>query len=81
MIRCTILVVNSLVSRIVMEVAERERVDPLELPPLFEAIDTEALAILLEGDDVRVSFTYCGYRITVTSDEQLTIEPSKIQID
>lgn len=81
MIRCTILVVNSLVSRIVMEVAERERVDPLELPPLFEAIDTEALAILLEGDDVRVSFTYCGYRITVTSDEQLTIEPSKIQVD
>lgn len=72
---------NSIVYRIVTAVAEREGTDPEALPPLFYAIDTEALETLLSGEDVRVSFTYCGYRITATSDEQLTIKPHKIHAD
>lgn len=72
---------NSPVYRIVTAVAEREGTDPEILPPLFEAVDTEAVESLLQREDVRVSFTYCGYRVTVTSDEELTSEPSKIHAD
>lgn len=75
------MVVTSIVYRIVTAVAEREETDPKELPPLFTVVDTEALEILLDGEDVRASFPYCGYRITVTSDEELTIEPGRIHAD
>ena len=59
-----------------MAVAEHEDIDPNDLPPLFKAVDTEALETLVDAREVEVSFTYCGYDITVTSDEQLTIRSS-----
>lgn len=80
-IGCFILLVNSIVSRIVMAVAEREGTDPTDLPPLFTAVDTESVETLLDGTDVQISFTYCGYRITVTADEELTVKPRKIHAD
>lgn len=68
---------TTLTVRIVEEVAEREGVDPLDLtPPLHDVIDPEAVASLVSGrsgggtrDDVRVTFTYLGYDITVTGDD------------
>lgn len=66
---------------IVEAVAEREGVDVIELePPLYEAIDTEALETLFAtstaGADASVTFTYCGYSIRVdgTGEIQLSTE-------
>lgn len=63
---------------IVERVAARENVDPLDLPPLQGAIDTDALSALFatpgKGPD-DVTFTYHGYRVTVEGPEQVLTEP------
>lgn len=54
-------------------VAERETVDPVELtPPLYTAIDVDALETLIAhesaragGTGIRVEFSYRGYDIAV----------------
>lgn len=63
-------------TKIITAVADREGVDPTELdPPLYEAIDPDALNTLFgnqQSSDYRVdgwlSFTYAGYDITVAGD-------------
>ncbi|WP_049892821.1 HalOD1 output domain-containing protein, partial [Natronococcus jeotgali] len=52
-------------------VAAIENCTPLDLPPLAEVIDPDALDALLTEDTRtdEVSFKYCGYTVTVTSDE------------
>lgn len=45
--------------------------DPMDLPPLAESIDPDALDALFDRDDIpdrRLTFSYCSYRITVTAD-------------
>lgn len=63
------------IERITEVVADQEGVDPIELPPMYEAVDTAALSAILdrEGDDVTVEFTYCGYRIVAT-DRDVTVD-------
>jgi len=47
-------------------IAAREGCDVLELPPLYDTIDPEALTSLLESDtDLMVCFEYCGYRVLI----------------
>lgn len=65
---------ESITETVIMTVAEAEGVGPLEIPPLEEAIDADALESLFsdtrgaEGDrDVRVEFSYCGYDIAIES--------------
>lgn len=59
-------------SRAVVEmVAATENVDQTDLPPLYEAIDPDALDKLFESrsDDrtpMEVTFTYYGHEVTVT---------------
>lgn len=56
------------IERITRAVADREGVDPTELPPMYEAVDTAALSALLDAEnrsDVTVRFTYCGYEVVV----------------
>jgi len=52
-------------------VAITEICAPIALTPLATAIDPDALDTLLAGTDgtVQISFTYCGYDVTVTADE------------
>ena len=51
---------------IVLEIAERTDVNPLDLPPLYESFDPEALDRLIQGQNsCRVTFTYAGYEVTV----------------
>ncbi|MFP8891083.1 HalOD1 output domain-containing protein [Natrialbaceae archaeon A-CW2] len=65
---------------IVSEVAKREGVPEKELqPPLFEVIDPDALDALFTNESstenmVSVSFDYAGYRITVDSDQTVTVK-------
>lgn len=59
------------VETIVREVAAVEGVDPIELPPIADAVDPDALAVLLSagaGEDVTVEFEYCGHCVVASSD-------------
>lgn len=52
-------------------VATLEDCSPLDLPPLAESADTDALDALLAGggEECLVSFEYCGYDVTARPDE------------
>ncbi|WP_169330930.1 HalOD1 output domain-containing protein [Natronococcus occultus] len=61
---------------VVRAVAELEETDITELEPLYEAIDTNALNVLLDapGTQIEVTFEYGEYLITVTNGGELTVE-------
>lgn len=65
---------------IVDAVSSAEGVGPTDLPPLFEAIDPEALDALFRSDaDVEVTFDYQGYEVTVRDGANVVVrrlEPS-----
>lgn len=58
---------------VVREVASLEGVDPIELDPLFDVLDPEALDTLVREDGdrsrapLRIEFVYHGYDVVVTS--------------
>jgi len=58
---------------IVYRVAELEGTTPLELPPLHETVDPDALDTLLDSEGVTVSFDYYGYYVYMTSDGTIAI--------
>lgn len=65
---------------IVERVAARENVDPLDLPPLHDAVDADALTALFAtpGRRVdRVTFSYHGYDVTVEGPQQVRVEPRR----
>lgn len=48
------------------------------LPPLYEAVDPDALDDLFRPDgrfDGSLSFTYCGHSVTVEHDGTITVVP------
>lgn len=61
---------DSVTQVIVERVAAERGVEPLELPPLYQAIDPEALEALItsssEGQELRLTFSYGGHRVSVT---------------
>ncbi|WP_408958446.1 HalOD1 output domain-containing protein [Natrinema sp. 74] len=66
---------------VVERVAELEDTDPAALtPPLYTAVDPDALDSLCHRPTVgtqrsagRVSFTYCGYEVTVSGDGDVSV--------
>lgn len=55
-------------------VADRADADPADLPPLYDAIDPDALdALFGEGRPGRVSFPYAGYEVTVVGRDRVTV--------
>ena len=65
---------------IVEAVADRKGVDPIELPPLYDVVDTDGLEGIVDGDragSLQVRFTYAGYRVTIESaaEPEITLEP------
>lgn len=65
--------------RVVTLVANRADADPLRLPPLYEAIDPDALDAFVRGvPDGEVRFRYVGYVITVESTGTVHIEGSLV---
>ncbi|MFB6309722.1 MAG: HalOD1 output domain-containing protein [Salinirussus sp.] len=63
---------ESLTESVVKAVARREGVEESELPPLYDAIDTEALDRLFRASGGSVTFEYNGYRISVDHDGEVT---------
>jgi hypothetical protein len=66
------------VASVVEAVAAREDVGPTDLPPLYDAVDPGLLDPLAAAgtDDAyrRLTFEYCGYRITVRSDGGIVLD-------
>ncbi len=61
---------------IVRTVAAEEGIEPTELePPLYEAIDPDALQSLLDSSDAvrTVQFSYGGRTVEVRGDGQVTV--------
>lgn len=64
-------------ARVIRTVADTTATDPLELPPLYETIDPDALDALVEDmTSGTISFSYIGRDITVHSDGTVTIDES-----
>lgn len=54
--------------RVVRSVADNTNTDPLELPPLFDTVDPDALDALVRSlSDGELTFTYAGCAVTVDS--------------
>ncbi|SDQ91495.1 HalOD1 output domain-containing protein [Natronobacterium texcoconense] len=70
---------DAAVITVVETVASVTGQEPLEMPPLFESIDTEALDELVaaseaRGKPVKVSFTYQDCLVTVSSRGDVVVE-------
>lgn len=61
--------------RVAEEVAQAKGVDVLDLDPLFETIDSDALnALLANADqDVAVAFEYEGYAVRIRGDGEISL--------
>ncbi|PGF13876.1 hypothetical protein CP556_22525 [Natrinema sp. CBA1119] len=64
------------VNAVTEAVAEATDSNPLELPPLYDAIDPDALNTLFNGSEtnIQVLFQYAGFEIVV-QDGEVEIEP------
>lgn len=67
-------------TRVVERVAHAKGVDFTELPPLYEAIDTDALDTLFlsrapgaAGDALSVQFSYAGLEVVVRSPDDIDV--------
>lgn len=59
---------------VVNTVADAKGVDPLDLePPLYEAIDPDALERIVTAHDSSVEFTMAGYRVTVHGSDRVVV--------
>lgn len=68
---------------VISTVALATETDPTDLPPLFDALDTEALDALFGGDGpgrdgatAELSFEYAGQTVTVGGDGVLEVAPA-----
>lgn len=72
----------SVSERVVEAVATAAAVDPLSMEPLYDSIDPDALdAVCSSGtgrgagsNDVEVTFSYLGFRVTVHAPDRITVE-------
>jgi len=66
---------------VVEAVAAHEGVDPLDLPPLYDAVDPSALDTLFaprpDGSvrDGQLSFRFAGYDVTVHTSGEVDLDP------
>lgn len=64
---------------VIERVADLEETDPISLPPLYDAVDPEALDSICQStaDGPRtgatVRFTYCGYDVRVGDDGTIDV--------
>ena len=64
---------------IITTLSDELGIDPLEMQPLYEVVDPDALDALFSsvsdrGTSVTVTFEYCGHAVTVTSEGTVTIQ-------
>lgn len=69
---------DSLTETIVLALSDVTGVDPLNLPPLYDAVDTDALQTLFgSGDEhLEVQFAVAGCEVTVRGQDDVTVTPT-----
>jgi len=70
---------HSPATAVLTQVSEATDTPVLELPPLEEAIDTEALAAVVDGGNpaAQLRFRYAGYVVTVDGDRTVSLWPAE----
>lgn len=65
--------------RIVREIARAKGVDPLDLEPLYDVIDTDALDSMFQSSPSTASleFEYSGYEVRVEGPEEIEIAETR----
>lgn len=59
---------------VVEKVAACSNIDPLDLPPLYDELDPDALETLIASmTEGEVSFRYAGHPVTVTGEKEITV--------
>ena len=62
-------------------ITAREEINPEDCPPLYDVIDPDALDNLFTPTQAgserhgKVTFQYCGYRVTVAGDRTISLDP------
>lgn len=65
---------GSICETVVNAVADAKGVDPLELdPPLYDAIDPDALERFATAHGTSVAFTLAGYQVTVHESDRVVV--------
>lgn len=71
---------DSINEAIITKIADLEDVDPLELPPLYEAVNTDALTRLVTSfatgpsdSGGEIAFSYYGYRVSIRADGSIEL--------
>lgn len=68
---------DSLTETIVLALSDVTGRDPLELPPLYDAVDVDALEQLFDrGGDVEVQFVVADCEVTVRGRDDVTVTPT-----
>lgn len=71
---------NTPLQAVLSAVAKAKGSDPLELPPLYNTIDADALNQLFLSEPgssaIRVSFHYEGCKVTIKGSGEVRVEPS-----
>lgn len=70
---------NPLVA-VLWSVATIEDVKPIDLPPIAEWIDPDALSQLFDsstGEHISITFPYTGYQVTIEGDDGIKIAERK----
>ncbi|MFD1598336.1 HalOD1 output domain-containing protein [Halobellus rarus] len=66
---------ESLTEEVILQVAESEDTSPMELSPLAEVIDPDALETVVSSDSViEVSFRYEGYTVIIDRNGNVTLQ-------
>lgn len=72
-------------TKVIEEVAEFKGVDPIHLPPLYDALDPDALDTLFEpaGNGATrgngsIEFTYAQQRVTVHADGRVLVSEVRL---
>ena len=65
-------------TRVAEAVADAADADPMELTPLYQTVDPDALEAVLESaDDVRVRFEYADRVVEVRGDGSVTVDEER----
>jgi len=66
-------------TKVVEAVADELDVDPMDLDPLIEVIDPDALDTLFKGQNRsgEIRFSYSGYRVIVQEDGQVMLNEDR----
>jgi hypothetical protein len=66
---------GGIAEQVILDVADASSNDELDLPPLYHAVDPDALETVVETlTDGAVNFNYAGYSVTVDCERTISLD-------